>query len=450
MPQPAQNEPSRTPEEQPPSTAKPVDAVEPNQTDQSAVVEKPPAAALPAPAPARSQAAAEPRGADRPTREATAAREPGELEATDKKSWFVVAVLLAIVAVLIAASAPLAVGAVRRLQADPEFSWTSRNMVAVYLTIAVAVLFVGAFAVRGHVKKNSNPKDLVYWLCSALVGLTGFWTWRGIATMQESGDFSPVGPRAIALYFASGVFCFGVLSFIALMRRATTRWDAEERLRRDADISDWVVIFSWNKKILHLPTIVCALLAAFAVWLHPDWGRVVGAGWFCVWLFCHIIEDNNISLAVATALLAAALLFSVLAIFGQVLDNIVGVVSLVSMTASPALYIGFALAYAASIALSYVKGLFYYVILEPNQMIVQSEIGEDGETFQRMQYEARVEASVDIVGWFFYNMATVKIQFRDGKRSPMEYYVGRIKRKAEWLSSVLGVTAIDRAQRVRR
>ena len=448
MPLPAQDESSRLPDAQPPSAAGSTGTSDRDKRDETAGAPPPPQTTVDAPAPSRTADA--PRAPARPTADGTAADSPEQPVSGEKKNWFVAAVLLVITAVLITASAPFAISGIQRLEQDPDFSWTSRNMVAVYLTIAVAVLFLVAFATRRHFKKNSNPKNLVYWLCAALLGLTAFWTWRGISTMQEAGDFSWGGPRSIALYFTSGVFCFGILAFIGLMRRATTRWDAEERLSADKDISDWLVIFSWTKKVLHLPTIVCAFLAAFAVWLHPEWGRIVGAAWFCVWLFCHTIEDNNISLAVATALLAGVLLFTILAVFGGVLDEVFGVVKLVSMTASPALYIGFALAYLMSIALSYVKGLFYYVAIEPNQMIVQSEIGEDGETFQRMQYEARVEASVDIIGWFFYDMATIKIQFRDGKRSPMDFYVGRIKKKAAWLSAVLGVTAIDRAERVRR
>jgi hypothetical protein len=143
----------------------------------------------------------------------------------------------------------------------------------------------------------------------------------------------------------------------------------------------------------------------------------------------------------------AVLLFIVLAIFGGVLDDIAALARLISLTASPSLYIGFGLVYLISILISYIKGLFYYVAIEPNQMIVQFKIGEDGETFQRTQYDARVEATADIFEWFFFDTATIKIQFRDGKRSPMEYYVGRIRRKARYLSAVLGVTAIDRAKR---
>jgi len=381
---------------------------------------------------------------------ATAAAVPQPPEGREKKRWFVVVILVIIAVALAAALTLLMIEGVRKLQENPDFSWTSRDMIAIYFTAGVITFFVVFPIVRRMFKKKSNPKHLAYWLCFAILVMTGFWTWNAIATMRQSPDFSYDNSQAIALYFASGIMGFAILSFVALMRRATTRWEMEQRLANDDDIHDWLVIFNWSKKILHVPTVVCAFMAAFVVWLYPEWGKPVGAAWFCVWFLCHIIEDNNIGLAVAVAIFVGVVLFVALAVFGGVLGDIVEVARLISITASPALYIGFGLAYLASIAMSYIKGLFYYVALEPNQMIVQFKIGEDGETFQRMQYDARVEATVDIFEWFFFNTATIKIQFRDGKRSPMEFYVGRIKKKAGWLSAVLGVTAIDRADRTSR
>ena len=374
-----------------------------------------------------------------------------------KKRWFVVVILVIVAVALAAALTPPTIKGVRKLQEDPDFSWTSRNMIAIYFSAGVIAFFVVFPIVRRTFKKKSNPKHLAYWLCFAILVMTGFWAWSAISTMKMSPEFSYDDPQAIALYFASGIAGFAILAFVALMRRATTRWEMEQRLDKDEDIHEWLVIFNWTKKILHVPTVVCAFLAAFVVWLYSDSensaaiGNIVGATWFCVWLFCHIIEDNNIGLAVAVAIFVAVVLFVALAVFGHVLDDIGRFIAKrIHITASPALYIGFGLVYLVSIAMSYIKGLFYYVTLEPNQMIVQFKIGEDGETFQRMQYDARVEATVDIFEWFFFNMATIKIQFRDGKRSPMEFYVGRIKKKAGWLSAVLGVTAIDRAERTDR
>ena len=376
----------------------------------------------------------------------------GTQKAKNKKRWFVVVILLMMIVGMIVAFIPSAIRGVDKLKND--YSWTSKTLFSIYFTVGVLVLFTVVFTVRKYFKKRSNPKRLAYVLCFALLAMAGLWTYSAIDAMQHAGaaDFSWRSTKAIALYFASGIFCFGIIAFMGLMRRATTRWDMEARLgerHRAKMISHWLVIFNWTRKILHIPTIVFAFLAAFIMWLYSDSeniesiGSIVGAIWFCVWLFCHTIEDNNISLSVAIALFGGVLLFTVLAIFGEVYGEIIAAVKLIEMFASPALYLGFAFAYLTSIGLSYVKGLFYYVAIEPNQMIVQFKIGEDGETFQRMQYDARVEATVDIFEWFFYDTATIKIQFHGGKRSPMEYYVGRIKQKAKWLSSVLGVTAVE-------
>jgi len=371
---------------------------------------------------------------------------------SDKKRWFVVVILLMVAMAIAVAFIPLAAKGLDRLHENRDFSWTSRTMLGVYITAAASLLFVLLSLLRYHFKKKSNPKRLAYWICFILLGLIAFWTFAAIHIMKSSDVFSWTDPEAIALYFAAGIFSFGIIVFISLMRRATTRWEMEQRLRDNKDINDWLVIFNWTRKILHLPTIVFSFLAAFIMLLYPadDFptvAKIVGACWFCIWLFCHIIEETNISLSVAIAIFAGTILLAVLALFGKVLDDMARIVSLICLKASPALYVLFGLTYLSSIVLSYMRGLFYYIALEPNQMIVQFKIGEDGETFQRMQYDARIEATVDIFEWFFFQTATIKIQFRDGKRSPMEFYVGRIRKKAEWLSAVLGVTAIDRSKR---
>lgn len=365
------------------------------------------------------------------------------MSAGEKKRKLMMIVLLGAAALSFVV---FAVWGVLKLRERPDFTWTSRAMIMGYITMGALAFFVAAFFLHKKYKRSS-PKNLAYWLCFTLLGLNGLWTWLALRTMRQAEDFSWTDTKAIALYFGSGIVSFGILAFVVLMRRATTRWEMEERLRQDDDIHDWLVIFNWSKKILHVPTICCSFVAAFVVWLFPQSGEVVGAVWFCVWLFCHTIEDNDIGLAAAIAMFVGVLLFLVLAIFGGVLDDIADLARLISLTASPSLYIGFGMIYLISILISYIKGLFYYVAIEPNQMIVQFKIGEDGETFQRSQYDARVEASTDIFEWFFFDMATIKIQFRDGKRSPLEYYVGRIRRKARYLSAVLGVTAIDRAKR---
>jgi len=334
-----------------------------------------------------------------------------------------------------------------------DFKWTHPIAIAAYGTYAIIVLYVilifciryRNIRLRKSWKFKGHRKRVVYSLSVALLAINGLWTWALISTMRELGDFSWNDPRAIALYFASGIITFCLLSFIFLLKRAKTRWEVEDRLRRSEDIHDWMVFFSWTKKLIHIPTIIAGFAAAIIIRFYPESENLVGAAWFFVWLICYTVEESDIGLSTALVAFVAILLLAVLSIFGEVHDDIPRLAKYIRFSASSALYLGISIVYLTAIVLSYIKGLFYYVALEPNQMIIQTKIGEDAAAYHRTEYDVRIETTVDIVEWFVYHTGTVKIQFRNGKRPPLECYVGNIGTKARYLASVLGVTAIDRA-----
>lgn len=377
-------------------------------------------------------------------------------KASEKKRRFVVVILAIIALAVIAAFSTCTVLGIKRLQQNPDFSWKSRNMVAIYITATVSALIVLAIVVQVKSKrKRSSKKRLAYWICLLLLALIGFWTWTTLDGMLSA----PENPKTIrdaepiAVCFASGIVSFVIIAFVILLNRAKTRWEMEERLFNEKG-EDYLVIFNWTKKILHLPTVIASFLAALIVWVCVSKDGdpagtartvpvIVGAAWFCVWLVCHTIEDYDFNLTTVIALFAAVLLVIVLASFGNAWDEIGKVLHKISITASPALYIGFGIAYSASIALSYVKGVFYYVAIEPNQITVQHKIGEDAETFQKMHYDVRVETAVDIFEWFFYDTGTIEITFHGGKRTPIDCYVGGIRKKAPRLGNILGVMAVE-------
>ena len=376
--------------------------------------------------------------------------------AGEKKRRFVVVILAIIALALIAVFSTFTVLGVKRLQQNPDFSWKSRNMVAIYITVTVSVLIVLAIVIQVRSKrKRSSKKRLAYWICLLLLALIGFWTWTTLDAMLSNPDNPKTIKDAepIAVCFASGIVSFVIIAFVVLLNRAKTRWEMEERLFNEKG-EDYLVIFNWTKKILHLPTVIASFLAALIVWVSaPNGGApselaktipvIVGAAWFCVWLVCHTIEDYDFNLTTVIALFATILLVIVLVSFGNAWNEIGKILRKVSITASPVLYIGFGIAYSASIVLSYIKGVFYYVAIEPNQITIQHKIGEDAETFQKMHYDVRVETAVDIFEWFFYDTGTIEITFHGGKRPPIDCYVGGIRKKAPRLGNILGVMAVE-------
>lgn len=373
-------------------------------------------------------------------------------KASEKKRRFIVGILAIVAFALVAAFSTFTVLGVRKLQQNPDFTWKSRNMIAIYITVIVSILIVLAIVVQVRSKrKRGSKKRLAYWICLLLLALIGFWSWTTLDAMLSKPGVTIRDAEPIALCFASGIVSFVIVVFVVLLNRAKTRWEMEERLYNEKK-EDQLVIFNWTKKILHIPTIIASFLAALIVWVSVGEGenpselmvpKIVGATWFCVWFVCHTIEDYDFNLTTVIALLSGILLIIVLVHFGSAWDEIGNILRKISIYASPALYIGFGVAYLASIALSYVKGVFYYVAIEPNQITVQHRIGEDAETFQKMHYDVRVETAVDVFEWFFYDTGTIVITFHGGKRPPIECYVGRIRKKAPRLGNILGVTAVE-------
>jgi len=387
---------------------------------------------------------------------------------------------------------------IRNMQQSEHFTWTGSKAVAVYVSVGIVGLLVVVFTAwmrhsirlwkleqkkRGEKKTIFNPKPLTYVLCVVLLGVIAWLTWIALERMQaraetralkrtqvlkETGAFQRMQsleqaqaieeirqdskfrwdcPQAIALYFGVGITVSAILAFMALMRRATTRWEMEIRLHKEHD--SWLVVFNWTMKILHVPTIICSILAALIVWRLPSespYIEVVGATWFCVWLFCHTIEDYDFSLAVSLAIAVSIILFLVLTLFGNVLGTIADYARLISIFGSPALYLCIGIAYMISILISYIRGLFYYVAITPNQMIIQSKIGEDGETIQRRKYDAKIEASTDVIEWLVYNVGSLKMWFHEGSREPISFYVSGIRKKSAWLLDVLEVTSVETAR----
>ena len=86
--------------------------------------------------------------------------------AGEKKRRFVVVILAIIALALIAVFSTFTVLGVKRLQQNPDFSWKSRNMVAIYITVTVSVLIVLAIVIQVRSKrKRSSKKRLAYWIC---------------------------------------------------------------------------------------------------------------------------------------------------------------------------------------------------------------------------------------------------------------------------------------------
>ena len=101
--------------------------------------------------------------------------------------------------------------------------------------------------------------------------------------------------KKIAIFCAPLVLVlFGLVAWMLLRKTIRTRFRMRKQLREDPDINEWLVVFSWSRKILYGPTIVYSMLAAILSWTNvgdPLAIGGIGALGYGMALLAHIVEE---------------------------------------------------------------------------------------------------------------------------------------------------------------
>ncbi len=112
------------------------------------------------------------------------------------------------------------------------------------------------------------------------------------------------------------VFCIpfaliliGVGVWFFLRKTLRTRLRVKKELKADPDINEYVVIFNWSHKVLYMPTVVAALLAAVLMYIgRISWGdgyisdtllpEAIGGAWLAVFFLNFLVEEYEINLKI--------------------------------------------------------------------------------------------------------------------------------------------------------
>jgi len=253
------------------------------------------------------------------------------------------------------------------------------------------------------------------------------------------------------------VFCipFALLlaTFVAwlfLRKTIRTRLRTEKQLRDDPDITEWLVVFNWSRKILFLPIIAVSLVCWLLMLLYETWHwgwinpEAVGGVWLAVFFVNFLIDEYQITIRVLlmfVVLAVAAALWLTLLDWLRPFLNLFG---RLNVALSSEAYLIFALILLAAIAVSWIKGLFYYIAITPNAIDIKTGPTDTGEQIAREQYGTRVETG-DFIERIM-GFGTIIVTFADNRRPPMLMMVGRIGAKAKALESVRGKIVVDRHQ----
>ena len=238
--------------------------------------------------------------------------------------------------------------------------------------------------------------------------------------------------------------------WLFLRKTIRTRMRMNLQLMRDPDINEWLVTFSWSRKILYLPTILVALVACLLMVLKETgaWptlnSGLVGGIWLAVFFVNFLVDEYEISVKVVLiailCIVAACLWLSLLHWLKPFLKWFRHLAIEIDATG----YLVLAIIFAVAIGISWIRGLFYYVAVTPNYLNIQVGPTETGEQVSREDYSTRIDTG-DFLERLF-GFGRVIITFRDQRRQPVVLLVSRIGRLAAKLESIRGKLAVDRYQ----
>jgi hypothetical protein len=289
-------------------------------------------------------------------------------------------------------------------------------------------------------KAPKPNKRFVLWggLAVAVVVIVGGLAFYLVPKAKEVGWFSN---QMIAIYIAVGAIGGSILAGFLFRKPLRTRLRMQKVVRDDADINDWLIVFSWTPKILYTPTIIASFFAAVVCYFVGD-HPAIGGVWAAIFFLNFLVEEYNISIKI---LLIAVVGIGFFLLWLHLLGWVMPFLRLfknIALSMNAAVYLVVGLMGLFAILVSWLKGLFYYVTITPNYMNLQEGPTESGEQIGREDYNSRIDTS-DFLERLM-GFGRIIITFReDRKREPIAILVWRIQSKAQMLERVRGKLAID-------
>ena len=259
-----------------------------------------------------------------------------------------------------------------------------------------------------------------------------------------------VTPKMIATYVVMGIVVIVVAGWFLLRNTGRTRLGMQRTLSSDEDLAggEFMIVFNWTQKVLYLPTIMASFFAALLMYfLDPDRAlwishslepmqmiEIFGGIWFSIFFFNFLIEEYNIRLMVIIlSLVSIGFLFLLLDTFGC-LDSFFRLFWHLDVYISWKGYLMVGLIGLLTIFVSWVKGLFYYVVITPNYLNIQEGLTETGKQIARRDFHTSVDTT-DLAERLF-GFGKIVVTFKQSEKEPMNLYVWRIGAKAKKLEEM--------------
>lgn len=253
----------------------------------------------------------------------------------------------------------------------------------------------------------------------------------------------------IAVYIAAGIVVAAVVGWLLMRKTIRTRIGMERQLRLDPDMNDWLVIFGWTPKVLYVPTMLAALLAAALMFMQESgWKifagidpKVVGGVWFAIFFLNFLIEEYHITIKIILITIAG---IGILLLWLHLLGAVIPFLKLfrhLAFSISATGYLLIAVIGLLTVLVSWLRGLFYYVAFTPNYLNLQEGPTEAGEQIGREDYNTKIDTG-DFLERLL-GFGRISVTFKERPRPPLTLLVWRVEKKAQMLESVRAKFAID-------
>ncbi|MEN8207771.1 MAG: hypothetical protein ABFR50_00820 [Candidatus Fermentibacteria bacterium] len=243
-----------------------------------------------------------------------------------------------------------------------------------------------------------------------------------------------IAPFAIVL--------LGIVLWLFMRRSIRTRFRMDKQLLEDSDISEWLVVFGWTRKVIYLPVILLSLVFFVLSLLLKEPSGTMGAVWLGFFLVNFMIEEYNSGIK--------ELLLLILGLGGMVLwlsylhwlDDLWLFLGGISADMNGVAYLIFALIFLVAICVSWIRGLFFYVAFTPNYVNIQKGPTESGQQIGREEISTIVDTE-DLLERML-GFGQILVSFRDTRREDIRLLVWGIGKKSRKLESIRGAIVIER------
>ena len=234
----------------------------------------------------------------------------------------------------------------------------------------------------------------------------------------------------------------GLFIWLLMRRSIRTRFRMDQQLKKDPDISEWLVVFGWTRKVIYLPVILISLIFFVLSLLIKEPSGTMGAVWLGCFLVNFMIEEFDAGIK--------ELLLLVLGLGGMVLwlsylhwlDDLWAFLGGISADMNGVAYLIFALIFLVAIGVSWIRGLFFYVAFTPNYVNIQKGPTESGQQIGREEISTIVDTE-DLLERML-GFGRILVTFRDARREDIRLLVWGIGKKSRKLESIRGSIVIER------